>query len=192
MRRIALGAVLLLGLLPGVALAAFPGTNPDESVRLNTPNDPEYDPCEADNEGGATCSSVFEEDYERFGFAPTSTAEHRALQEPGGDRAPAGAEHARRAQPAGADPRRVRRPRVEALDRPARRRDRDPRHRHPLGRGLAAAKIALNAAELPEPQCGEDDCNDDGAFDVDDFADDPRVTETAGHDEATTSSTAST
>ena len=140
MRRIALGAVLLLGLLPGVALAAFPGTNPDESVRLNTPNDPDYDPCEADNEGGATCSSVFEEDYERFGFAPDLDAEHRALQEPRGDRAPAGAEHARRAQPARADPRRVRRPRVEALDRPARRGDRDPRHRHPLGRGLAAAE----------------------------------------------------
>ena len=45
-------------------------------------------------------------------------------------------------------------------------------------------KVALNAGELPTPQCGEDDCNDDGAFDVDDFADDTRVSETAGHDEA--------
>ena len=34
---------------PSVALAAFPGTDPNESVRANAPNDPGYDACEPDN-----------------------------------------------------------------------------------------------------------------------------------------------
>src|SRR3954469_10478847 len=43
-RRAALGAAVIALIVPGGALAAFPGTNPDESVRVNAPNDPGYDP----------------------------------------------------------------------------------------------------------------------------------------------------
>ena len=49
--------------------------------------------------------------------------------------------------------------------------------------GQLRKKIALNEAELPTPQttggaaCAQDDCNGDGAFDVDDFANDPRVSD---------------
>ncbi len=72
-RALAAGAALAL-LLPGAALAAFdPSVSDDESVRVNTPNDPRFDRCEADNEGGATCSNVFDQDHERFGFAPFQT-----------------------------------------------------------------------------------------------------------------------
>ena len=42
-------AVLVAFALPSVALAAFPGTDPSESPRVNTPNDPGFDPCEADD-----------------------------------------------------------------------------------------------------------------------------------------------
>src|SRR5829696_10368317 len=68
-------AALVLALLglPAAALGAFPGTNPDESVRANPPDDPGFDGCEPDNQGGATCSNVFDQDLERFGFAPSAT-----------------------------------------------------------------------------------------------------------------------
>ena len=67
------GAAMIALIVPSGALAAFPGTNPDESVRANTPNDPGYDPCEPDNQGGQQCTNVFGEQYQRFGFAPAST-----------------------------------------------------------------------------------------------------------------------
>ncbi len=35
--------------LPCAALAAFPGADPTESPRTNTPNDPGFDRCEADD-----------------------------------------------------------------------------------------------------------------------------------------------
>ena len=72
--RAALIALVALALIvPAAALAAFPGSDPDESVRVNTPDDPGFDPCENDNEGGATCSNVFEEQFNLFGFAPSGT-----------------------------------------------------------------------------------------------------------------------
>ena len=73
----ALAAVLALA-VPSAALAAFPGSDPDESVRVNTPDDPDFDHCESDDEQGADCSNVFDEEYERFGFAPDAS-EHTAL-----------------------------------------------------------------------------------------------------------------
>ena len=51
-------------------------------------------------------------------------------------------------------------------------------------------RISLNEDELPQPQttggvpCGADDCVADGAFNVDDYKNDPRVSITAGTDEA--------
>ena len=191
-RRLAvaiLGACLLAA---APALGAFPGTNPDESVRLNTPNDPDFDACETDNEGGATCSNVFDEELERFGFAP-GASQLTALYKPPFDA------HVTRLQAqntaAGRNPlgqvsgvsadrawkRSIGRPDVEIaiLDTGIRWNNTQLRK-----------KIALNEAELPTPQttggaaCAQDDCNNDGAFDVDDFANDPRVSVTAGHAES--------
>ena len=72
-RRLAVAALIACLLAAAPALGAFPGTNPDESVRLNTPNDPDFDSCEPDNDPAATCSNVFDEELERFGFAPNSS-----------------------------------------------------------------------------------------------------------------------
>ena len=69
-----LGAAVIALIVPSGALASFPGTNPNESVRVNTPNDPGFDHCEPDDEQGPpTCSNVFDEQYERFGFAPNGS-----------------------------------------------------------------------------------------------------------------------
>jgi Subtilase family/RTX calcium-binding nonapeptide repeat (4 copies) len=70
-RRVLL-AVLVALALPGIAHAAFPGSDPFESPRINTPNDPDFDNCEADNPGGATCSTYADEQYGSFGFSPDS------------------------------------------------------------------------------------------------------------------------
>ena len=52
-RKALLAALAVLLLAPAVALAAFPGSDPDESVRINTPDDPDFDHCEPDDEQGA-------------------------------------------------------------------------------------------------------------------------------------------
>src|SRR5213078_2282305 len=50
-------------------------------------------------------------------------------------------------------------------------------------------RVWLNRNELPLPQhadstdCSTYDCNGDGAFNVDDYANDPRVSIAAGHDD---------
>src|SRR5437870_1002559 len=68
LRRLGLGApiagllVLLLLAAPALAVRQFPGTNPGESVRINTPNDPGFDSCEPDDEDGPpTCGNAFGE-----------------------------------------------------------------------------------------------------------------------------------
>ena len=134
----ALTFALLLVAAP--ALASFPGSNPSESVRINTPNDPGFDHCEPDDEQGPpTCSNAFGEQYERFGFAPNGSQHDRALPQPARPARAAllGAEHGRRPQPARPGARRLGGPRLEVLDRQPERADRDPRHRHPLGQDLA-------------------------------------------------------
>ena len=81
-RAPALLAIALALVAPAAAVAAWPGSNPDESVRANTPDDPEFDRCESDNEGGADCSNVFNQDYERFGFAPSGTQNTATYKNP--------------------------------------------------------------------------------------------------------------
>src|ERR671925_586323 len=73
-RTAALGAATIALALPGVALAAFPGSNPSESPRVNTPNDPGFDRCETDDPDTPTgdCDSYFEEQFGSFGFSPDS------------------------------------------------------------------------------------------------------------------------
>ena len=68
-------SLLALVVVPALASArTFPGTDPNESVRINTPNDPGFDHCERDDEDGLpTCANVFDESYERFGFAPNGS-----------------------------------------------------------------------------------------------------------------------
>src|SRR4051812_20061137 len=66
-------AVACMG-LPSLALAAFPGTDPGESPRLNTPNDPKFDQCELDDADTPRldCDSYWNEDFRLFGFSPDS------------------------------------------------------------------------------------------------------------------------
>src|SRR3954451_2215984 len=70
-RGLAIPVAMVALLLAAPAIAQFPGTTPGESVRINTPNDPGFDHCEPDDEQGPpTCTNVFDQQYERFGFAP--------------------------------------------------------------------------------------------------------------------------
>ncbi len=195
------GLALALALaLPALAVAAFPGS-PGESPRINTPNDPDFDACEGDDEGAAGgCTTYFEEDARLFGFSPdsanqiplvphavgaTTYADCSQLDQAGKDVNTALGDP-QCAQIAGiradsawkystGDPDTV----VAILDTGIRWQDRE-----------LVNKVALNEAELPEPQttggaaCGADDCNSDGAFDVRDYADDPRVEIDAGDTES--------
>jgi hypothetical protein len=47
----------------------WPGSDPNESVRLHTPNDPGFDCAEPDDQDGGTCTNVFDEQTQRFGFS---------------------------------------------------------------------------------------------------------------------------
>ena len=178
-------AALTLAAAPAAALAAFPGTDPDESVRLNTPNDPDFDHCESDDEQGADCSNVFDEEYERFGFAPNAS-ENTALYKNPLDTARQQEQNTKAGRnPLGQIPgvsadrawkRSTGRPdvRIAILDTGIRWREPSLRR-----------KVALNRGELPKPEgCAEYDCDQDGAFTVDDYASDPRVSPAAGNDEA--------
>ncbi len=80
-RRAALALGLLALAVPAGALAAFPGSNPAESPRANTPNDPDFDDCEVDDAQGGTACSYFGEDYRLFGFSP-DTANQTPLWSP--------------------------------------------------------------------------------------------------------------
>jgi uncharacterized repeat protein (TIGR01451 family) len=182
--------LVLLAAAPALAARQFPGTNPNESVRVNTPNDPDFDHCEHDDEDGQTCSNVFDEDYERFGFAPdgsqntalySSTNAHTQrlqAQNVAAGRNPLGqvpgvsADRAWKYSIGDPDVQ------VAILDTGIRWDKRSLRK-----------KVWLNKDELPLPKhanssnCSAYDCNGDGAFNVDDYADDPRVSEAAGSDD---------
>ena len=87
LRRTATIAVAATIALSAVAFAAnpdFPGTDPNESVRINTPDDPDFDQCEPheDGEGTQTCTGVFNQEFERFGFAPKATENTATYKNP--------------------------------------------------------------------------------------------------------------
>jgi hypothetical protein len=193
-RRSATLTVAVVALVvPAAALAAFPGTDPSESPRVNTPNDPDFDKCEAEDPDTSPprCSSYFSEQFGSFGFSPDSAnevpgvphsagatryvdcsqidAQGRAANQAAGDpecaqiagvRADTAWKHS------AGDPRVA----VAVLDTGIRWQDRE-----------LVDKVRLNRAELPLPQrgggspCGVYDCNRDGAFNVEDYADDSRV-----------------
>jgi hypothetical protein len=168
------------------AFGAFPGTDPAESPRLNTPNDPSFDRCEADDSDTPEreCTSYFEEQFGFFGFAPdTSDAVYQdpaQLDEQGRQANVA----------AGNDP-------LEQISGVRA----DTAWKYSIGSPEIAIaildtgiewqdeelrrKVRLNRDELPLPQGASSyDANGDGAFNVDDYASDPRVNKAAGDEEA--------
>jgi hypothetical protein len=178
---------------PALALAAnpnFPGSDPDESVRANTPDDPEFDACEPDNAGGPSCNSVFSEGYERFGFAPSGTQLTATYKNPQGTERQQAQNLAAGRNPLGQIP-------GVSADRAWKRSTGDPRVKVAIldtgirwERQSLRLRIALNRKELPVPQkadgsaCGDYDCNGDGQFNVDDYAGDARVKKDAGDEAA--------
>jgi len=187
MRRTALAALLLVLVAAPPALGAFPGTNPAESVRLNTPNDPEFDRCEPDDAQGVSCTNVFDQQIERFGFAPNGSqlsalylnptdphTQRLSAQNTLAGRNPLGQVSGVSADRAWKYSIGAPSVQVAILDTGIR-----------WDKGSLRKKVALNRGELPLPQngvstCGQYDCNSDGAFNVDDYANDPRVGATSG------------
>jgi len=64
---------------------SFPGPPTDTNPRLNTPNDPDFDKAEPDDEDGdfASGTSVYDEENRLFGFAPDSTKTTAIYRDPG-------------------------------------------------------------------------------------------------------------
>jgi hypothetical protein len=186
-RRLLIILAVLLAAAPA-AIAAnpnFPGKDPDESVRANTPDDPGFDACEPDNAGGPSCASVFSEQYERFGFAPFQTQLTAIYKNPQDTQRQQAQNQAAGRNPLGQIP-------GVSADRAWKRSTGDTRVRIAiLDTGIRWEKeslrkrVALNERELPKPQnCSDYDCNKDGSFDVDDYASDSRVAKEAGDDPA--------
>jgi subtilase family protein len=188
-----LTTVLALGLMLAAApaLAQFPGSNPNESVRTNTPNDPGFDHCEPDDEQGPpTCSNVFDEQYERYGFAPNGSQASAIYHDPGNS-------HVQRfmAQNTLAGRNQLGQVPGVSADRAWKYSTGSPSVQIAiLDTGIRWDKrslrkrIWLNKGELPLPQdgaatCSAYDCNGDGAFNVDDYANDPRVSPSSGRDD---------
>jgi hypothetical protein len=74
--RAALVFCALALVLPAGATAAFPGNEANPDPRVDTPNDPGFDPCELDDEQTPgtppECTTFFEEQFGSFGFSPDS------------------------------------------------------------------------------------------------------------------------
>jgi hypothetical protein len=190
--------------LPALAVAAFPGSNPGESPRANTPNDPGFDACELDDADTPQldCDSYWNEDYRLFGFSPDTANTAPVPPQLHGTAATTYTDcsqldqQGRNANLAALDPACAQIAGIRA----------DTAWKYTTGDPDVAVaildtgirwqntelvnKVRLNTGELPLPQhangtdCAADDCNGDGAFNVRDFADDPRVSIAAGDTEA--------
>lgn len=194
--------VLVALAVPAAAFAAFPGTDPSESPRANTPNDPGFDPCEADDPDTSPprCTTYFDEQYGSFGFSPDSANEAPSLPHSVGAtryvKCSQLDEQGRDANQAAGDPRCAQISGVRAdtawkysagdpnvsvaiLDTGIRWQDRE-----------LVDKVHLNRGELPLPEhpngssCAVYDCNQDGALNVSDYSGDPRVSDSAGDSES--------
>jgi hypothetical protein len=186
-------ALLCVIAFPAAALAAFPGSDPAESPRLNTPNDPDFDGCEPDDPDTtpppAGCTSYFEEEFRAFGFSPESANEvpdptgtiPRSLKATQYDDCSQLDQQGRDANVAAGDPMCAQISGIRAdtawkystgdpdvviaiLDTGIRWQDPELR-----------TKVALNEAELPAPEeagspCPAEDCDGDGVLTVDDYA----------------------
>ena len=195
--RAVLAATALAAAVAAPALATshdFPGSNPNESVRVNTPNDPDFDHCEIDDEDGPTCANVFDQEIARFGFAPKATENTATYKNPTDD-------HVVRLSQQNTLAGRNAFGQVSGVsaDRAWKYTPGHPSVRIAIidtgirwdARGLRL-RVALNSGELPKPKkadssdCAAYDCNADGAFNVDDYAADSRVLKAAGQDRADT------
>ncbi|MGI8632742.1 MAG: S8 family serine peptidase [Solirubrobacterales bacterium] len=206
-------ALLVLTAFTGVALgarASFPGTDTDESVRVNTPDDPNFDSSESDDEDGGGTSDVFGQQLERFGFAPGATDTTATYATCPLGPALCTNEHIKRLEEQNVKAGRNAAGQLSGVSvdrawkefgRLADEKGRDAKVGNAdvevaiLDTGIRwkeeslRTKVALNDGELPEPRkadgsaCGADDCNGDGAFNVDDYADDGRVSKASGSDD---------
>ena len=184
---VALLAALVLAVPAYAADHGWPGSDPNESVRVHTPDDPGFDCAEPDDEDGGTCTNVFDEQTARFGFAPSATQNTATYLN---DSSPATREI--EAQNVAAGRNRSGQASGVSADRAWKFSAGDPRVKVAiLDTGIRweneelVDRIALNRGELPLPQgCTVYDCNGDGAFNVEDYAHDSRVSKTAGDDSA--------
>ncbi|MEY2421986.1 MAG: hypothetical protein QOI95_2053 [Acidimicrobiaceae bacterium] len=173
-RRVSIVALLvaaliaLLGSTPTRATSGrFPSSDPDP--RLGTPDDPEFDCAEPDDEDSAVvdpCANVFDEEQNLFGFAPSSTKDTaKYLAGPNTGEGQVSGVSADKAWKITTGSPNVA---VAIVDTGIR-----------WDAEQLRTKIRLNAAELPVPFASSSfDSNNDGAFNVDDYMSDPRVTDT--------------
>jgi hypothetical protein len=198
MGRLSGGWVAALIVALGLAVPAhaadhgWPGSDPNESVRIHTPDDPQFDCAEPDDQDGGTCTNVFDEQTQRLGFAPQSTQNTATYLN---DSSPATQQIEQQNVDAGRN--RTGQASGVSADRAWKYTPGDPRVQVAIldtgirweDRGLVD-RVALNRGELPLPEhadgstCASYDCNGDGAFNVEDYAQDPRVQKTAGDDPA--------
>ena len=141
--------------------------------RQDTPNDPGYDPAELDDEDGGTATNLYDERFDLFGF-PSSQTRATTLYRQGPNALngmvsgfnAAGAWKITRGRPDVG---------IAVMDTGIK-----------WDKESVRLQIRLNKEELPLPKdsggtdCAQYDCNGDGAFNVADFTNDPRVSHTAG------------
>jgi hypothetical protein len=191
-------SVCTLAIAPAAARAFVPrdfenpGSNdtsqqfaPASVQRHDTPNDPDYDKAEPDDEDGVQSSNVYDEEFGYFGF-PSARTPSALYTDPAhlskcASQVPpilpafchqisgfnaSGAWKLERGRPDTT---------VAILDTGIK-----------WDRSGLRTQIHLNRNELPLPEhansstCADYDCNGDGAFNVDDYAADPRVAHNAG------------
>ncbi len=141
--------------------------------RQDTPNDSDYDVAEPDDEDGGGSSNLYDERFDLFGF-PSQHTRASALYATGPN---AGQPQISGFNAAGAWKLERGRPDVSIaiLDTGIK-----------WDRENLRLQVRLNRGELPIPEhantsaCAAYDCNGDGAFNVADYNDDPRVSHSAG------------
>lgn len=163
----------------GAAPGRFPSTNPD--VRMGTPNDPSFDCNEPDDEDDAPCAKLFDEQINLLGFAPDASKNSATYKDTArfGQGQVSGVSADAAWKISTGSPQVA----VAILDTGIRWNNTGLRQ-----------KIRLNRFELPLPQgadgaalsntsdtvFGGYDVNGDGSFNVEDYANDPRVDKNAG------------
>src|SRR6266545_4468830 len=178
-RIIVIFAALSLVVVASPGFASHNGTSrfpsADPNPRVGTPDDPDFDCTELDDEDldAPNCSSVWEEQFNLFGFAPGSTAAtalYHDIQRLGqGQVSGISADRAWKITTGSPEVA------IAIIDTGIRWEDRELR-----------AKVWLNKGELPLPRLADGstasspDANGDGAFDVDDYANDSRLDASAG------------
>jgi len=157
-----LGAALLAAAGAQAQSGRFPSSDPDP--RVGTPNDPDYDCSEPDDEDADVedCPSIYDEQFNLFGFAPASTrnsARYAAGPKTGAQISGVSADIAWKSS-------------IGSPSVPIAIQDTGIR----WDNASIRRQIWLNVGELPRPQGAiSHDADGDGAVTVDDWAGDPRV-----------------